>query len=56
MKIWPVFLTRRGGSLSVESHLGGPYCDINSCSFLMMVSAVLEDVLWMNGFAKCVYQ
>ena len=40
----------KGSPLFVERLLSGPYLGINSCSFLMMVSAVLEDILWINGY------
>ena len=36
--------------MSGESLLGEQYWDINSCRFLMMVSAVLENVLYIRGY------
>ena len=33
-----------GGPLSEKNLLGGPYCEIKFCNFLIIDSAVLEDV------------
>ena len=41
---------KKGGLLLVKSHLGGPYCDIQSCKCFMSISVVLECVLWMKGY------
>ena len=37
-------LEENGGPLSERNLLGGPYCEIKFCNFLMIDLAVLEDV------------
>ena len=40
----------KGGPLSVDSVLGGPYCDISDLILLVTGSAALEETLYRKGY------
>ena len=43
-----------GGPLSVESLLGGPYCEISDLSLIVIGSAAFEVTLYRRGtYRRC---